>query len=147
MMRQHNYILYPPVPGVIVEVPLAAVGVLGIGGVVATAQGAAVVADGVAVVAGAGHAVRVAGQAQAGQGEAHHGAQLLPEPLCRGKPLEVDNKDLRKSVQSVSLGAFPSRLASFTTLTKKNRLFLYESNIKVSHYLPAFHLRQEFPPW
>ena len=123
MMRQHNYILYPPVPGVIVEVPLAAVGVLGIGGVVATAQGAAVVADGVAVVAGAGHAVRVAGQAQAGQGEAHHGAQLLPEPLCRGKPLEVDNKDLRKSVQSVSLGAFPSRLASFTALTIKNRLF------------------------
>ena len=113
----------------------------------AAAQGPAVVADGVAVVAGAGHAVRVAGQAQAGQGEAHYGAQLLPEPLCRGKPLEVDNKNLRKSVQSVSLGAFPSRLTSFTTLTIKNRSFLYESDIKVSHYLPAFHLRQESPPW
>ena len=85
-----------------------------------TAQGAAVVADGVAVVAGAGHAVRVAGQAQAGQGEAHYGAQLLPEPLCRGKPLEMDNKDFRKSVQSVSLGAFSSRLASLTTLKVTN---------------------------
>lgn len=106
-----------PVPGVIVEVPLATIGVLCIGGVVATAKGAAVVADCVAVVAGAGHAVRVSGQAQARQGEAHHGAQLLPEPFSRGKPLEVNYKDLRKSVQSVPLGAFPSRLASFTTLT------------------------------
>ena len=109
-----------PVPGVIVEMPLATVGVLGIGGVVTTAQGAAVVADGVAVVAGAGHAVRVAGQAEPRQGEAHHRTQLLTESLCRRKPLEMDNKDLRKSVQSVSLGAFSSRLASLTTLKVTN---------------------------
>ena len=44
--------------------PLAGVGVLGVGGVVAAAEGAAVVADGVAVVAGAGDAVRVARETQ-----------------------------------------------------------------------------------
>lgn len=108
------------VPGVIVEMPLATVGVLGIGGVVSAAQGAAVVADGVAVVAGAGHAVRVAGEAEPGQGEAHHRTKLLPESLCRRKPLEMDNKDLRKPVQSVSLGAFSSHLASLTSLKVTN---------------------------
>ena len=113
-----------PVPGVIVEVPLATVGVPCIGGVVPTAQGAAVVADCVAVVAGTGHAVRVSGKAKARQGEAHHGAQLLPETFSWGKPLEMNYKDLRKSVQSVPLGAFPSRLASFTTLTVMNQILL-----------------------
>ena len=120
-MNETQYI-HPPVhvPGVIVEMPLATVGVLGIGGVVSTTKGAAVVADGVAVVAGAGHAVRVAGEAEPGQGEAHHRAQLLPESLCRRKPLEMDNKDLRKSVESVSFGAFSSHLASLTTLKVTN---------------------------
>ena len=101
--------------------PLAGVGVLGVGGVVAAAEGAAVVADGVAVVAGAGDAVRVARETQPRQGEVHHRAQLLAEPLGRGETLEVDNKDLWKPVQGVPLGTFPPCLASFTTLRERVR--------------------------
>ena len=91
----------------------------GVGRVVAAVEGAAVVADGVAVVAGAGHAVRVAGQAQAGQGEGHRGAQLLPKSFCRGKSLEVNNKNLGKTIQGISLGTLPPRLTGLAGLNER----------------------------
>ena len=91
---------------------------LGVSRVVSAVESPAVVADGVAVVAAAGHAVRVAGQAQAGQGEGHRGAQLLPKSFCRGKSLEVNNKNLGKTIQRISLSALPSRLAGLAGLSK-----------------------------
>jgi len=75
--------------------------------VVSAVESAAVVADGVAVVAGAGHAVRVAGQTQSCQGEGDGGAELLAKSLCGGKSLQMNNKNLGKTIQGVSLGALP----------------------------------------
>ena len=88
-------------------------------GVVAAVEGAAVVVDGVAVVAGAGHAVSVASQAQSSQGEGHGGAQLLAESLCRGKSLEMNNQNLGKTIQRISLGTLPPCLTGLASLHER----------------------------
>jgi len=89
---------------------VSVVRMLGVSRVVSAVESPAVVADGVAVVAGAGDAVRVAGQAQASQGESHRGAQLLPKSFCRGKSLEVNNENLGKTIERISLSTLPSCL-------------------------------------
>lgn len=98
---------------------MSVVRMFGVCRVVAAVESAAVVADGVAVVAGAGHTVRVAGQTEASQGESHRGAQLLAESFCRGKSLEVNNKNLGKTVERISLGALPPRLAGLAGLNQR----------------------------
>ena len=92
---------------------------LGVGRVVSAVESPAVVADGVAVVAGAGQAVRVASQAQPAQGEGHGGAQLLAESLCRGKSLEVNNQNLGKTIQRISLGTLPPSLTGLAGLDQR----------------------------
>ena len=105
--------------GVIEELPVSVVRMLGVSRVVSAVESPAVVADGVAVVAGAGQAVRVASQAQPAQGEGHGGAQLLAESLCRGKSLEVNNKNLGQTVERISLGALPPGLAGLAGLNTR----------------------------
>ena len=97
---------------------MSVVRMLGVGRVVAAVESPTVVADGVAVVAGAGDAVRVPGQAQPSQGEGHGGAELLAKSFCRGKSLEVNNKNLGKTVERISLGALPPRLAGLAGLNE-----------------------------
>ena len=82
-------------------------------------QSPAVVTDGVTVVAAAGDAVRVAGEAQPGQREGHSGAQLLSESLGWGKSLQMNDQNLWKTIERVSLGALPPCLAGLTALNRK----------------------------
>ena len=96
--------------------PLSSLIMLGVSSVVTTVECSAVVGDGVAVVGGAGQAVRVLSQTHAGQGEGDGGAELLTISLCWRESLQVNHKDLRKTIQSVSLGAFPSCLTGLTSL-------------------------------
>ena len=107
--------------GVIEELPVSVVRMFSVCGIVAAVEGAAVVADGVAVVAGAGHAVRVAAQAQPSQREGHGGAELLAKSFRRGKSLEMNNKNLGKPVERISLGALPPRLTGLAGLNESER--------------------------
>ena len=96
--------------------PLSSLIMLGVSSVVTTVECATVVGDGVAVVGGAGQAVRVLGQTHACQGEGDGGAELLTISLCWRESLQVNHKDLWKTIQSVSLGAFPSCFTGLTSL-------------------------------
>ena len=101
---------------------MSVVRMLGVGRVVATVESPAVVADGVAVVAGAGHAVRVPGQTQSSQGEGYGGAQLLAKSFCRGKSLEVNNKNLGKTIEGISLSTLPPCLTGLAGLKSEVKL-------------------------
>lgn len=92
-------------------------------------EGATVVGDGVAVVGAVGHTVRVAGQVEPIQGKCDGGAQLVPASFRRRESLQVDNKDLRKTIQSVALCAFPPSFTSFTSrhLVPVQHFFFCES--------------------
>ena len=98
---------------------MSVVRMFGVGRVVSAVESPAVVADGVAVVAAAGHAVRVAAQTQPCQREGDGGAELLAKSFCRGKSLEVNNKNLGKTVERISLGALPPRLAGLAGLNQR----------------------------
>jgi len=85
---------------------------------VTAVEGATVVGYGIAVVGTVGHTVSVAGQVEPVQGKCDRGAQLVPASFRRRESLQVDNKDLRKTIQSVALCAFPPSFTSFTSLQK-----------------------------
>ena len=110
---------YQSLLGVIEELPVTVVRMFGVRCVVSAVESAAVVADGVAVVAGAGHAVRVAGQTQSCQREGDGGAELLAKSLCGGKSLQMNNKNLGKTIQGVSLGALPPCLTGLAGLNER----------------------------
>lgn len=77
-------------------------------------EGATVVGYGVAIVGTVGHAVSVAGQVEPVQGKCDGGAQFVPASLRGRESLQVDDKDLWKTIQSIALRAFPPCLAPFT---------------------------------
>lgn len=76
-------------------------------------ESSTVIGDRIAVVGTVGDAVGVAGQVEACQWERDSGAKLISASFGRREPLEVDDKDLGKTIQCIALCAFSSCLALF----------------------------------